>query len=160
MVGIEQGPASAAGAGTSCASVDASPQATIANRHAQRIVDRDRRDDGANSAHALSNPLEIVIRWSPWHIPCTVHSSFPVFATIFFGERLTKRRRTASVWNDLSRAAQNADDNDGGGFSRHAAWYGFDELTRTAGSRGKSYKRGLGRSEREFESNRMMGNRV
>jgi hypothetical protein len=55
-------------------------------------------------------------------------------------------------------SAPNADDNDCGGFSGHGSWDGFDELTQTAGSYGKSYKREARPQKLVFESNRMMGN--
>ncbi len=84
--------------------------------------------------HVVQNPGNIDVKWSPRHIPCTDHSSFPVLATIFFGRSGGKSATQAFGLEGFERSAQNADDNDGGGFSRHGSWYDFDELSGAAGA--------------------------
>jgi hypothetical protein len=84
---------------------------------------------------------------SQWHIPCTVHSNFPVFATVFFGGELDSAESYGIGVERFEPNRQNADDNDCDVLSRHKAWGGFDKLTWSDGSSGKSYKWGFTASE-------------
>jgi hypothetical protein len=78
------------------------------------------------------NPIKIAVIPPPRHIPCTVRSSFPVLATIFFGTGSGRSATQGFGLEGLERSAQNADDNDGGGLSRQRSWHDFDDLSQAA----------------------------
>ena len=79
------------------------------------------------------NPIRSEVMRLPRHVSCTDHSRFPVLAIIFFGKAGARSTTQVFSLEGFERSGQNADDNDGGGFSCQGSWDDSDEMSQAAG---------------------------